>query len=126
MTATITIPPGTTPGTYSLVAQGIQAGGQPGDRLWTLAADVTVPGQATTTTGTTSTTLAPTTVSQAGPLAVTGSRHAKPLSLLATALIGAGVALTAAAAALARRQKDRDPGRSGGAHAVFSTKFDDN
>jgi hypothetical protein len=103
MTATITIPPGTTPGTYQVVAQGLQFGGEPGDRLWTLAADVTVPGQATTTT---STTVAPTTVSQPGPLAVTGSRHARPLSLLATAFIGAGVALTATAAVLARKRKD--------------------
>jgi hypothetical protein len=49
---------------------------------------------------------APTTVSQTGPLAVTGSRHPRSLSLLATALIGAGIALTAAAAALARNRRD--------------------
>jgi hypothetical protein len=101
MSTTVTIPPGTAPDTYSLVAQGLQPGGQPGDRLWTLAADVTVSGQVTTTT---STTVAPTTVSQTGPLAVTGSRHATGLSLLATVLIVAGIALTTTAAAIARKR----------------------
>jgi hypothetical protein len=104
MAVTVTIPASTASGSYSLFVQGHQSGSFSGDPLRSLAAGVTVtaapPPSSTTTTGS-----ATSTTTSTGPLAVTGSRHARPLTMLAFALVAVGAAFVLAGNAAARRRR---------------------
>jgi hypothetical protein len=103
LAATVTVPASVTAGSYSLFVQGWQNGLYGGDNLRTLAVGITVtgpPASSTTTTAEGTTTTAAT-----GPLAVTGTRHAVPLTVLACVFLVVGAALVFAGNARARRHR---------------------